>query len=90
MAAKRKPVSYTQKHAIFNVPESEKSVPVTYFYEPRGTQTPNLALITTESPCRRSRAADIRLGTLTVTGWTISDTAARLLNSFNMEIIDMG
>jgi len=79
IAAKTKCISHTWKHAISNVPESQESVPVTYFQPPRGAQSPKLALITAESPCRRSRTADISLGALTGTGWTISVTAAQLL-----------
>lgn len=79
IAAKTKCISHTWKHAVSNVPESQESVPVTYFQPPRGTQTPKLALITAESPCRSSRTADISLGALTGTGWTISVTAAQLL-----------
>lgn len=44
------------------MPEWQKSVPVTYFCSPRGARAPNPALITAQSPCRRSRAAQIRLG----------------------------
>lgn len=35
---------------------------MTYFCSPRGARAPNPALITAQSPCRRSRAAQIRLG----------------------------
>lgn len=76
----------TWTKTVLSVSGFQKSVPVTYFNSPRGFQSPNPALITAESPCRRSKQSRYQTGT-TYRNWldyfshsiTAAHSARRLL-----------